>query len=207
MGVLEYLKDITTAPLDINEMDKGFKIGFHFAKNPYFDAAVLEKEYHTEEDSPYTQELTVTQIKATEIEWNDGKDITVEKVAKKVKGGGAKKAKQKKEKEEPRESIFRHFFRTLKPDMPVPDDVNLDDVGGMCDEDDDDEGIMEMLMDNDHEVGMALRDQIIPFAVRWFTGEAAPDDDDDDSEDEPPARGRKPAPKKKGGKDAAKPVG
>merc|ERR1712071_251749 len=101
---------------------------------------------------------------------------------------------------------------TLKPDMAVPDDVNLDDVGG-SDEDDDDEGIMGMLMDNDHEVGMALRDQIIPFAVRWYTGEAAPDDDDDDddddedeedddddddddSEEEPPARGRKAAPKK-----------
>merc|ERR1711865_604867 len=123
--------------------------------------------------------------------------------------GGAKKAKQKKEKEEPRDSIFRHFFRTLKPDMPVPDDVNLEDVGGMCDEDDDDEGIMEMLMDNDHEVGMALRDQIIPFAVRWYTGEAAPDDDEDDededdeeSDDEPPARKGKAGAKKKAGKDA-----
>lgn len=101
----------------------------------------------------------------------------------------------------------------------MPDDVNLDDMEGMCDEDDDEEGIVEMLMDNDHEIGMAMRDQIIPFAVRWYTGEAASDDedddeddeseedddddddDDDDSEDEAP-RGRKAAPKKKGGKDA-----
>merc|ERR1719503_151832 len=219
--VLEYIRDITKSNIDENDSNKGFKLTFHFSENPYFSNETLEKEYHIEESSPYTQDVEVTLIKASEIDWKAGKDVTIEKVAKKVKGGGVKKAKQKKEKEEPRDSIFRHFFRTLKPDMAVPDDVNLDDVGG-SDEDDDDEGIMEMLMDNDHEVGMALRDQIIPFAVRWYTGEAAPDDDDDDddddedeeseddddedemevSEDEPPARGRKAAPKKKSGKDA-----
>jgi len=221
--VLEYIREITKSNIDENDSNKGFKLTFQFTENPYFTNDILEKEYHLEETSPYTQECDVTLIKATEINWRDGKDVTIEKVAKKVKGGGAKKNKQKKEKEEPRDSVFRHFFRTLKPDMAVPDDVNLDDMGGMCDEDDDEEGIVEMLMDNDHEVGMALRDQIIPFAVRWFTGEAAPEDDDDDeddesedddddddddeedSEDEPPARGRKAAPKKKGGKDAAKP--
>ena len=73
------------------------------------------------------------------------------------------------------------------------------------------------MLENDHEGGCALRDNIIPFAVRWYTGEAAPEEDDDDegdeeeddddedeedddedeSEDEPPARGRKGAPKGK----------
>merc|ERR1711865_208474 len=148
----------------------------------YFSNATLSKEYHSEESSPYTQECEVTLIKASEIDWKDGKDVTIEKVAKKVKGGGAKKAKQKKEKEEPRDSIFRHFFRTLKPDMPVPDDVNLDDVGGMCDDDDDDDDDEDDESDDEDE----------------------DDDEEEDSEDEPPARGRKAAPKKKGGKDAAK---
>merc|ERR1712071_298379 len=100
---------------------------------------ILEKEYHLEETSPYTQECDVTLIKATQINWKDDKDVTVEKVAKKIKGGGAKENKQKKEKEEPRDSVFRHFFRTMKPDMPLPDDVNLEEMGGMCDEDDDEE--------------------------------------------------------------------
>merc|ERR1712125_217309 len=107
-----------------------------------------------------------------EIDWKPGKNVTVEKVSKKVKGGGAKKNKQKKEKEEPRPSIFRDFFRSMKPDMDIPDDVNLD------------EGIMEMLMENDHEIGCALRDQIIPFGIRWYTGEAAPEDDDDEDGEE-----------------------
>merc|ERR1712136_125330 len=65
--------------------------------------------------------------------------------------------------------------------MSVPDDVNLD----LDDEGDEDESeIIEMLMQHDHEVGQAIKGQIIPYAVRWYTGEAAPDDDDDDEDDE-----------------------
>merc|ERR1712227_1066146 len=53
------------------------------------------------------------------------------------------------------------------------------------DDDDDDDEILEMFMDRDHEIGGAVKEQLIPFAVRWYTGEAAPDDDDDeDSEEE-----------------------
>ena len=39
-------------------------------------------------------------------------------------------------------------------------------------------------MENDYETGLALKDQVIPFAVRWYTGEAAPDDDSDDEDEE-----------------------
>merc|ERR1719356_661141 len=54
------------------------------------------------------------------------------------------------------------------------------------DDDVEDEELLAYLMDSDYEVGTALRDYVIPFAVRWYTGEAAPevDDDDDDDEDE-----------------------
>lgn len=203
--VLEYLKNITSSPVDENEPEKGFKIALHFAKNPYFEAEVLEKQFSIEEESPYTQEYRVTEIKATEILWNEGKDVTVEKKAKKVKGGGAKKAKQKKEKEEPRESFFRDFFRSLKAGEPVPDDVNLE----LSDDEEDDDEIMEALLERDHEIGEIMMEQLIPFAVRWFTGEAAPemDEDDEDSEEEDSEDDDEsedvPAPKKKGGKPPA----
>jgi len=208
--VLEYLTDITTAPLDPVNSNVGFKLSFHFAKNAFFDSLLLEKEYRVEEDSPYTAEFNVTEIKSTEICWNDGKDVTVEKVAKKVKGGGAKKNKQKQAKEEPRESFFRDFFRNLKPGDPVPEDMNLELDS---DEDEDDDDMMEMIMDRDHEMGQAIKEQLIPFAVRWYTGEAAPDmDDDDDDEDEESEdeddddEDDSPVAKKKSGKSGAKPA-
>lgn len=111
----------------------------------------------------------------------------MEKTQKKVKGGGAKKAKQKgKETIEPRNSIFRTFFRSLDSEDPLPDDLKgMMEMGSMDDDDDDSDGDMiAMYLENDYETGMALKNQIIPFAVRWYTGEAAPDDDDDDEDEE-----------------------
>ena len=35
-------------------------------------------------------------------------------------------------------------------------------------------------IDNDVELAFALRNQIVPHAVLWFTGEACDDDDDED---------------------------
>lgn len=183
--VLEFLRDITKDYLDKTDLNKGFRLNFHFVENPYFTNSVITKEYHTEEESPYTGDMAVKEVKASEIDWKPGKDVTVEKVSAKVKGGGAKKQKQKgKEKLEPRDSFFRHFFRSLSPGMPVPDDVNLD-MDDMSEEAEDEDQIIDMLMENDFEIGQVVKDQIIPFAVRWYTGEAAPDDsDDDDDEDE-----------------------
>jgi nucleosome assembly protein 1-like 1 len=221
--VLEYCSDVTKTYLS-EELHKGFKLTFHFVENPYFTNETLWKEYHTQESSPYTGEIDTTEIKACEIDWKPGKDVTIEKVAKKVKGGGAKKTKQKaKEKEEPRDSFFRNFFRTLKPDMPLPDDVNMSEMREMMeqDSDDDDEQMMGLLMENDYEVGTSVRDQLVPFAVRWYTGEAQPDgffdddddfdeddeeddddddeDDDEESDDDEPVPKKKAQPKKKGG--------
>lgn len=118
--VLEYLKDITTVDLT-DDPSKGFKVSFHFVENPYFSNEELCVEFQSEQESPYTGDTTAKKITASEIKWKPGKDVTVEKIEKKVKGGGAKKAKQKgKTQEEPRDSIFRHFFRTLTPDMEIP---------------------------------------------------------------------------------------
>merc|ERR1719330_1491238 len=128
----------------------------------------------TEETNPYCGEIEVKEIKCSEIKWKPGKNVTVEIVTKKVKGGGAKKQKQKgKEKEEARPSFFREFFRDLHPEMKLPEDAREHARSLQDDDEDDDaedEELMQYLMDNDHEVGTALRDNVIPFAVRWYTG-------------------------------------
>lgn len=209
--VLAYLKDITVEQLSADvPYAKGFKVLFHFEPNPYFEPELLTKAYHLEEVCPYRGEDKVKEIESTEILWKTGKDVTVEKIQKKVKGGGAKKNKQKKEKEGPRDSFFRKFFRHLKCDDPLPED--LQQLVMQCDDDDesDDEDmdLMEEFMENDRDMADALMDQIVPFAVRWYTGEAAPEDDDDDDEeseeeeDESSSEDEEP-PVKKGGKKKA----
>mmetsp|Transcript_2987 Transcript_2987/g.7640 ORF Transcript_2987/g.7640 Transcript_2987/m.7640 type:complete len:343 (+) Transcript_2987:62-1090(+) len=204
--VLEYLKDITRTLLDDSNPNAGFKLHFHFAENPFFKNQELWKEFQLEDPDPYTQEVTVKEIKASTIDWEQGKNVTVEKTTKKVKGGGAKKAKQKgKEKEEARPSFFRSMFRDLKQGMTeIPEDPVLED----CDEDDDIEEMLEYIMDSDHDIAMSIRTQLIPYAVRWYTGEATPEgfddedeeeeeDDDDDDDDEDSDEDDEPAPKAK----------
>jgi nucleosome assembly protein 1-like 1 len=184
--VMTYLRNVAWEPSGDN--GHCLKLTFTFTENPYFEPLELVKEYHCVESSPYTQEIDVKKVVCTEIQWKPGKDVTVEKVQKKVKGGGAKKAKQKgKETIEPRNSIFRSFFRSVDSDEPFPDDLKmmiLEGMGGMDEMDDeDDEEMIGMFLENDYECATALRDSIIPYAVRWYTGEAAPEDDSDDDED------------------------
>lgn len=183
--VLEYLVDITKAYLDEEDTQKGFKITLVFLENPYFTNTEISKEFLTKQGSPYTGEIECLEVKASVIDWKPGKDVTIERTAKKVKGGGAKKAKQKgKETIEPRDSFFRSVIMSFKQGDPLPEEAELQMQGGM-DSDDDDDDMARFLLEHQLEVGEALRDQIIPFAVRWFTGEADPrDDEDDDDEDE-----------------------
>merc|ERR1712087_1034627 len=100
--VLEFLTDIEKVQDEIGSSSR-FKLVFHFQENPYFENRELTKEYITEKRNPYCDELTVKEIKSSTIEWKADKIVTVEKIVKKVKGGGATKQQKKgKNKEEAR---------------------------------------------------------------------------------------------------------
>jgi len=174
MDVLSYLKDITSTFVEDDATENSnseeitmqgppglsFKLSFFFKENPFFENAVLEKEYRVIEESPYCRgDCTPDTIMATEIMWKQGQNVTVEKtVAKKAKGG-AKKGKPKKTKEEPRNSFFRLFFRNLKAGDQIPADLkklrlqNLD--SDFEDDDLDDVEMNETFMNEDHEVEVA----------------------------------------------------
>mmetsp|Transcript_36441 Transcript_36441/g.100367 ORF Transcript_36441/g.100367 Transcript_36441/m.100367 type:complete len:338 (-) Transcript_36441:73-1086(-) len=185
--VLEYLSDVKMEPRDAKDEHKGFHLEFHFVDNPFFENKVLSKEYISEEHSPYTGAIDVSEIRASSIEWKTGMDVTVAMVEKKKKksGGGAKKAmKAKAATLEPRSSFFRMFFRNLKEGMPLPSDVAAE---AGSDDEGENEGVIDMLMEQDHDMGCALRDSLIPFGVRWYTGEVMPEgfgDDDSDSDED-----------------------
>merc|ERR1712118_441427 len=123
------------------------------------------------EVNPYNNNEDCQKIKVDAVEWKAGKDVTVTKVAKKVKGGGAKKAKQKgKETSEPRDSFFRRFLCSYTADGELPEQVSCLPEAEEVDAND----MVEGLMMEVHQASSAIRDDIIPFAVRWYTGEAAP---------------------------------
>ncbi|XP_059633130.1 nucleosome assembly protein 1;2-like [Cornus florida] len=163
-GALKFLKDIKWCRIDD---PNGFRLEFHFANNPYFKNSVLTKAYHMiDEDEPLLEKVI-----GTEIEWYPGKCLT-EKLLKKKPKKGLKNAKPITRTEKC-ESFFNFFS---PPEVPEDDEVIDEDAA----ED------LQNLMEQDYDIGSIIRDKIIPRAVLWFTGEAAPDDfaDIDDGGDD-----------------------
>merc|ERR1712136_331182 len=112
--------------------------------------------------------------------------------AKKVKG--SKNAKAKKTKEQPRNSFFRFFFKTLKAGEALPADIKalrLDELEEVDEDELDEEDMSERFMEEDHEIGCLMSRELIPYAVRWYTGEATPEDDDEEEEERPTAKSSK----------------
>merc|ERR1711953_555795 len=100
--------------------------------------------------------------------------------------GTAKKKGKKapvKETLEPRPSFFRWLSRSMEKDGDIPEDADMMDDAEMVDEDDKKE-FMEFLLGNEYQYFESLRTQLVPFAVRWYTGEAADEKDDDEDEEE-----------------------
>lgn len=167
-GALKYLKDIRWTRVDD---PKGFKLEFFFDANPYFKNEVLTKIYHMiEEDEPILEKAI-----GTEIEWYPGKCLT-QKILKKKPKKGSKNTKPITKTENC--ASFFNFFKP--PEVPEDDDDELDE---------DTAEELQELMEQDYEIGSAIRDKIIPHAVSWFTGEAAQEDgfvvgDDEDEEED-----------------------
>jgi len=212
--VLEYLDDIRSPDVDAKIPQKGSRVEFVFKENPFFTNSILWVEVTTDYDAtkPW-KEPEVVEMKSSGVDWKPGKDVTVEKVEKKVKGGGAKKAKQKNKpaKEVPRPSIFRSLFRDLKAEDPIPDDLKeimLEAVMDFDPEDIDSDMMMKEVLSQCMDKVNEIKYNLIPYAVRYYTGEIGSDDDDDDeeseeeSEDEDEDDSEDEAPKGKGGKSA-----
>merc|ERR1711931_507427 len=136
------------------------------AENDYFTDKVLKKKYllqsNPEQDDPFSYEGP--EIKSTtgcEINWKEGKNLTVKTVKKKQKHKN-KGTVRTVTKEVPADSFFNFF------DPPVVED----------------EEEMEALLSTDYEIGHLLRERIVPRAVLFFTGDDEYDDEEEESDED-----------------------
>ncbi|MCO5609507.1 hypothetical protein L7F22_063735 [Adiantum nelumboides] len=161
-GPLKYLKDIRSFNL---EGEKGFKLEFIFAENPYFKNSMLTKVYHmAEEEDPILERAT-----GTEIEWHPGKNVTQKLLQKKPKKGS------KNTKPVTKVEDCESFFNFFDPPKVPEDDEDLDEESAER---------LQDLMEQDYDIGTTIKDKIIPHAVSWFTGEALQGDEFEEGEDE-----------------------
>lgn len=170
--ILGYLQNIT---MDQHEEDYGFDLTFHFEKNSYFAETELKKQFFMK------QQMTVERAVGTPISWTAGSDVTK---TKKKKGKGKKKVNVTVKCES-----FFNLFETVeasKLKKPMPGD----------DSEEEEDPEAEQLED-DMELGTAIRDDLIPLALEYYLGVIEQHhDDDEDNDDEDSDEDEMPKPKK-----------
>jgi nucleosome assembly protein 1-like 1 len=168
---LEYLTDITNRDRDDG---KGFTLTFHFATNDYFTNTTITKTYVVP-NLLLSDEPNLKLVAGDTIHWKKGKSLTHREVIRKQRGKGKHAGRIRTvTKQEEMESFFTWF---APPPMPVSADEMDEEEADRLDE------IFEL----DYELAQAIRSEIIPQAVLWFTDEASHmipvDNDDDDNND------------------------
>jgi nucleosome assembly protein 1-like 1 len=157
--ILEHLTDIT---VEIHDNPTGFSLHFLFSPNEYFTNNKLTKYYTLDilpdDSNPFEYDgPTVNSCTGTVIDWKDGKNVTQKIVKKKQKKGSA--AGRFITKTVQNDSFFNYFDPSEKT---ISEDMDPETAESLR---------------NDFEVGQIIRDQLIPRAVLFYTGEAAEDED------------------------------
>ena len=175
MPILKSLEDITVSLPDTNS---GFTLKFYFADNDYFTNKVLTKEYELKNEIDPDEPLEfdgpeMSKAKGCKIDWKPGKNPGTKVVKQKVKQKGKGKGGQKFVTKEEKRDTFFNFFKPPKVPDNLQEQEEVDDV-------------TQALVAEDFDVGINLKEKIIPKAVLYFTGDALSDDefDDFDSDDD-----------------------
>lgn len=162
---------------EYNEDMSGFKLIFVFAENEYFSNKELTKSYTVSPDLLDEKAPALTNVEGTTIDWKDpAKNLCVSVERKKQRAKSGKRQGQVRYVTSlvDKESFF-HYFK--EPTMNAGEEEDEGDEEGEPKRGGSSK--FTLSIDEDYEIGHAIRTAIIPEAVLWFTGEAAGDEDDD----------------------------
>ncbi|CAB9496209.1 Nucleosome assembly protein 1;3 [Seminavis robusta] len=148
----------------------GFTLQFFFAKNEYFDNEILTKRYQVPNLMISGDEPILKKVIGCDIQWKEGKCLTEQVVTKKQKGKGKHSGQLRTVTRTEKKDSFFHWFNP--PTMPPLEEMN-EEVALQ----------LEAAFEQDYDAAQALRTQIIPKAVRWFTGETGQPDLEDAVDD------------------------
>lgn len=171
---------------------ESFRLVFTFAENPFFKPLTLVKEYRLSM-APKGRGAELTSTHSTPVLWAPDKDVTKKVLVRKQRN------KKTKETRVITETVDANSFFNLFIDHEIPSDERLEQMREREVEE------LQMVVEADYDVGITIRDKIIPRAVDWFLGQVDDDsefedydvddeefdsddsdDDEDSSDDEPP---------------------
>ncbi|KNH06403.1 NAP-domain-containing protein [Perkinsela sp. CCAP 1560/4] len=149
----------------------GFTLSFEFSENPFFSETVLTKEYIKKSCVPNgLGEWYLADIKGSAITWKSNQvNLTVEEIR--------KKQRNKKTNEIRFTTIYQscdsffNFFATPK----FPSSMRLVEDATAEEEMEDEE--LEDMIDEDWDIGLSIKESVIPRAVDFFTAGALSEND------------------------------
>ena len=148
----EILKKLIDLKCESQE-NGNFTLIFTFEPNDYFTDTELRKEFIVDEESE------IKEIKCTEIDWkSDEKNPTIEIKKKKMKNKKTKEIKTVTKREN-----VASFFGTFKNMTKNEDDKNKND-----DDDDEEDEDEEMTIDEQYDMGLQFKEEIIPYAIEYY---------------------------------------
>jgi nucleosome assembly protein 1-like 1 len=165
--VLKYLIDVRSVTLP-EEEGIGFRLEFVFKPNDFFTNDVLCKTYYML-DSDFHD---VDRAQGTVIDWKENRNLTVKTIRKRQRKKNSNETRIVV-KTEPCESFFNFFSPPVIPQPGEGAPVDSDEIEQRRDE-----------LESDLDLGLGFFEDLVPYAIKWFTGEDADSSDDDDSVNE-----------------------
>jgi nucleosome assembly protein 1-like 1 len=162
-GALKHLIDVRMSYME----QPGFKLDFEFSENDYFTNKVLTKTYYYQ-DHAYGGDFVYDHAEGCNIDWKEGKDLTVTIETKKQRHKGTNKTRVVK-RTVPSNSFFYFFSPPAIPDEE--EEIDEEEAEGL-----------DAKLEADYEMGEEFKDKIIPHAVDYFTGKALQFEDYEDED-------------------------
>ncbi|KAH0483615.1 MAG: hypothetical protein KVP17_004280 [Porospora cf. gigantea B] len=173
--LLRYLEDITFHWSDDLRESHSFTLTFQFSPNPFFSPEKLTKEYifcapdKVDLSSDLGEDL-LSATKSSVIQWNAGCDVTERTQTRRQKNKKTLETRVIAETVR-QESFFTFFVSHDTPSREVLAEMSDDALRNV-----------EAEVENNFEIGIILRDRIIPRAVGWYLGVERDYDYDSSSE-------------------------
>jgi len=137
------------------ESSNDFVLKFHFYPNEYMQNTVITKRYIMEDDDK------VKNVDCSQVKWKQGKNLLEKPKSKK---------KKKKKAQDTHEESFFHFFTTKEAVVGDPEQDDLES---------DDEVRLDKL-EEDYDIAVEIRDEIIPNALDYIISPMVGDDENID---------------------------
>ena len=165
--ILESLVDLSVVDdLDEDGDELGYTLTFTFKENEFFSNDTLTLKFEVVNQNGMVQ---VDSIEGTKIQWkSDTKNPTVKTMKKKPKSGQKSKGSAVKK------IKVDSFFNIFSP--PDVEEVKNMDPEESADQQEELERLLAL--------GEALREELIPSAIDWFTGAALDQYEDEEEEEE-----------------------